>query len=44
MLLYYALKISAEQLNIFKVEGNGVTPREKFAGKMADITFKIQHT
>ena len=43
MLWPYALKAFAEQLNILKVDDNGITPMEKFEGTTTDIALKNHH-
>ena len=44
MLWTYALKAFSEQLNILKVDYDGITPMEKFAGTTTNIYLKINHT
>ena len=43
MLWYYALKSFVEQLNYLKLNGDRVTPMEKFSGTTTDITLKNHH-
>ena len=38
MLCPYALKAFAEQLNVLKVDDDGITPMEKFSGTTTYIT------
>ena len=44
MLWIYALKEFSEQLNSLKVDDDGVTPMQKFAGTETYITLKNHHT
>ena len=44
MLWTYALKAFSEQLNVLKVDDDGITPMEKFSGTTADITLINHHT
>ena len=44
MLQTYKLKAFAEKLNELMVDDDGITPMEKFAGTMTDITLKNCHT
>ena len=44
MLWPYALKYFAEQINELKVDGDGITPLENFAGTTTYITLKNHHT
>ena len=44
MLLPYALKNFSEELNILKVDDNGITPMEKFSGTKPNINLKNHHT
>ena len=44
MLWPYSLKPCVEQLNELKVDDDGITPIEKFAGTTTDITLKNHHT
>ena len=41
MLWTYALKVFSENLNVLKLDGDGITPMEKFSGATIDITLKI---
>ena len=43
MLWAYALKDFSEKLNVLKVDDDGITPMEKFAGTTTDITIKNHH-
>ena len=40
MLWTYALKDFSEQLNVLKVNADGITPMEKFTGTTTDINLK----
>ena len=44
MLWPYALKTFAEQLNVRKVDGDRITPMEKFAGTPTEINIQNHHT
>ena len=44
MLWLYELKYFAEQLNELKVDDDGITPMESFAGTTTDITTKNHYT
>ena len=37
----YVLKVFSEQLNVVKVDGDGITPMKNFAGTTTEITLKI---
>ena len=41
MVCTHALKAFSEQLNVIKVDDDGITPMENFVGKTTDITLKI---
>ena len=43
MLWTYALKYFSEKLNELKVDGDGITPMEKFSGTTTDINLKNHH-
>ena len=43
LLCPYTLKYFADQLNVIKVDNDGLTPMEKFEGTATDITIKIHH-
>ena len=44
MLWPYKLKDFSEQLNVLKVDNNGITPMEKFSGTTTDINLKNNYT
>ena len=44
MLCPYELKAFACQLNILKVDDDGIIPMEKFSGTTTDIYLKTHHT
>ena len=44
MLCTYTLKYFSEELNGLKVDDDGITPIDKFAGTATKITFKNHHT
>ena len=44
MLWTYTLKPFAEQPNLLKIDDDGITTMDKFAGKTTDITPKNHHT
>ena len=44
MLWPYELKAFAEQFNVLKVDGYGITPMENFAGTTTYINIKNHHT
>ena len=44
ILYLYALKAFAEQLNVTKVDGYGITPMENVSGTTTDIIIKNHHT
>ena len=41
MLWPYEMKNFSEQLNVLKVNDDGITPMENFAGTITDINLKI---
>ena len=44
MLCNYVLKFFVEQLNVLKVDDDGITPMERFSGTTTDINLKNNHT
>ena len=44
MLWHYALKYFTEQLNVLKVDDDGITPIEKFPDTIVGITLENRHT
>ena len=44
MLLTHSLKDFVEQLNVLKVDDDGIPTMDKFAGTKTDINLKNHHT